>query len=119
MKRALLKLCFLAGLVLGSPASAVTLSVSPSLSYTDPGLQFSVDIMASGLPANQVISAFNLMLGYDSTVMSAANVVFGSALGGPSDALTAFDPQFRPGIQWGARGYGTFLGDFSQAVQFR
>lgn len=120
MNAALLKLCLLAGIVLVGPVSAVTLTVSPVAQNAVRGQTISVAIQASGLPQGEVVTAYDLMLGYDATRLTATGVVFGSALGGndPNDVANGFDLTFDPRSLEGSPNYVTYSGAYGTAVEF-
>ena len=121
MNASLLKLCLLAGIVLVGPVSAVTLTVSPVAQNAVRGQTISVAIQASGLPQGEVVTAYDLMLGYDATRLTATGGVFGSALGGNDPNIGAIDGfylTFDPRSLEGAPNYGTYLGAYGTAVEF-
>ncbi|AUB80953.1 PEP-CTERM sorting domain-containing protein [Candidatus Thiodictyon syntrophicum] len=74
-------------LIYTAPVGAVpTFTVTPS--FTGPllaGATFTVDVTLSGLGSevgvNDFVSAYDLLLGYDSSFLSANSVTFGAALG--------------------------------------
>lgn len=120
MKQVLFKYCLLAGMLLVGRVSAVTLTVSPATQTAIPGDTVIVDILASELPAGEVISGYDLMLGYDSTRLIAKNVLFGGALGGatPADVLNGFILDFQPNSLVGDPNFGVYSGTYNNAVEF-
>lgn len=78
-----------------APASAIaTFSVEPAATGAlDPGSSFSVDVKVSNvgevMGTNDIIRAYELLLGYDASVLTANSVTFGNYLGtGAYDAST-------------------------------
>jgi len=61
-------------------ASAISISVVPGTQTANPGDTLSVDIVISDL-GSEIVSAYDLDLTYDATVLSATDVVFGANLG--------------------------------------
>ena len=76
-----------------SPARAVMIQFDPLHSDVGLGDRFGIDVIVSGLhgaSGPQIVSAFDLDVLYDASVLSAAAVEFGSGLGLPDiDALTS------------------------------
>ena len=70
------------GAALEPAANAVTLSVIPEATSANVGSTFSVDVVASGLldGAAPSIGTYDLDLNYNSSVLSFANVSFGTGL---------------------------------------
>ncbi len=66
-------------------ASAAVIDFSPSSTTVDVGDAFSVDVVISDLYASdgsrEIVSAFDLDVLYDSTVLDATGVTFGASLG--------------------------------------
>jgi hypothetical protein len=113
--------------MLAAPVRAVLLDVSPLFTVALGVGSFSVDVRASGVPADEVITGFNLLLGYDKTKIVPRSVIFSGALGsltptcdddpdncetGPSSVLD-FDP-----VADAPSGYSGYLGQSTIAVQF-
>lgn len=72
---------------------ALSLNFLPSTQTVALGIPVTVDVVISGLDAAaQVVSAFDLDVTYDSTILAATNVTFGPSLGDPFffEALTDF-----------------------------
>lgn len=102
------------------PAAAVSIDVFPSRQSVAPGATFDVEIRASGVPPQEVLTYFGLLLGYDANVLTALGVTFSDALGifntesfgssvldtGPNDVL---------GSGGASAGY---TGSYTQAVEF-
>lgn len=94
--RRLACLTLIIGLVglIGAPASqsAVFLGFSPASTAFSNGDALSLDIVVSGLAAdNEIVSAFDLNVGYDSSLLSFTGATFGSDLGAnPSSNLFDF-----------------------------
>lgn len=120
MKQLFLKFLRVAALGLAGPAAAITLAVAPGSQLVGAGSTFTVDVIASDLPVDQVISGFHLMLGYDSTLMTAKSILFGDALGGPApeNVLNDFVLDFDPNTLEGTPYYGTYSGIYANAVEF-
>lgn len=102
------------------PAAAVSIDVIPSSRTLSPGATFQVEIRAAGVPAQEVLTYFGLLLGYDASVLEALGVTFSDALGleanGESfnDSVLDTDPNDVPGDS-GSAGY---TGSFTHAVEF-
>ncbi|MGZ8249859.1 PEP-CTERM sorting domain-containing protein [Methylomagnum sp.] len=115
-------------LMLGNTAqSAIVVSVqSPTTIVSGPGANFSVNINVSGLNgagalgANEVVQAYDLLLGYDANLLTATGVSFNN-LGGVADtgpiqlSDLAFDPRYSPDPPYDPLGY---LGSYTSAVRF-
>ncbi len=72
------------------PARATTIGFAPTSSTHGVGDIFGVDIVVSGLDsASQIVSAFDLTVRFDESLLAATNVTFGPYLGDP-DAFEAF-----------------------------
>jgi len=71
---------------------AISLNFVPSNQAVLPGTPVTVDVEVSGLSAAaEIVSAFDLDVLYDSTILTATDVTFGPLLGDPSfEALTEF-----------------------------
>jgi hypothetical protein len=122
MKHALLTLSFAALVGLAGPADAITLSLDPVSQTASPGDTVMVNIRASNLPGDEVISYYYLMLGYDPTRLTATSVQFGPALGGGdpgsyTETDLAFDPLTLVGTQGPPDDYGNYLGSLDRAVR--
>ena len=78
---------FLLMLLLSSPATAVIISFSPSSDSVNINAVFDIDIVISDLYAadssREIVSAFDLDILYDSALLNATAVTFGSLLGDP------------------------------------
>ena len=87
MENKQLGLCLIAifGLLYLGPASAVSINFSPSNSSVLEGDFLNVDIVISDLYATdgsrEIVSAFDLDVTYDSSVLNATGVSFGALLG--------------------------------------
>ena len=80
-------------LVWAISSHAISLDFVPANQTVVVGTPVTVDVVISGLnAANEIVSAFDLDVTYDSSILSATNVTFGLDLGDPSnfEALTAF-----------------------------
>ncbi|RNC65601.1 MAG: hypothetical protein ED859_17430 [Desulfuromonadales bacterium] len=82
-------MAMLMGLLAAVPAMAITIGFQPAAQTVGLGNSVSVDIVAS-LGSNEIVAAYDLDLSYDSTILSATNVTFGTMLGDPTifEALT-------------------------------
>ena len=79
-----------------TPALAISIGIDPGSQTVSVGNSLSVDVVISGLEAgglDEIVSAFDLDVTYDSTILFASGVTFGAYLGDPSlfEALTDFD----------------------------
>jgi hypothetical protein len=122
-------LLFGAGLLLGqlfsnAALAGIALSVEPSpLAVSGAGATFSVDIVISGLDGagpggtNEIVQGYDMLLGYDDTLLTATSVTFsgflGDGLGFPPTGTSEqdFDLAFNP---TGLSGYS----GFPTAVEF-
>ena len=80
-------------LVWAISSHAILLDFVPANQTVVVGNPLTVDVVISGLDAaNEIVSAFDLDVTYDSSILSATNVTFGLDLGDPSifEALTDF-----------------------------
>ena len=87
-------------LVWAISSHAISLDFVPANQTVVVGTPVTVDVVISGLnAANEIVSAFDLDVTYDSNILSATNVTFGLDLGDPSlfEALTGFSLS-SPGI---------------------
>lgn len=71
---------------LALPARAVTIALDPAETVASIGDAFVLDVVVSQL-AGEVVSAYDLDLVYDASVLSASPVSFSDALGGASQAF--------------------------------
>jgi len=74
----------LTGTFAAQPAQAVAIQFAPDTSAGFVGDVFNIDVFVSGLSANEsreIVSAFDLDVFYDPTILNATSVTFGSALG--------------------------------------
>ncbi len=88
----LIFICIIVGLIgflWATPARAINIGFVPSSQSVLPGDSLSVDIFVSGLGA-EIVSAYDLDITYEPTILSAIGVTFGSELGFPS-SLQSFD----------------------------
>jgi hypothetical protein len=78
-------------LVVSSPSYAILIHFVPSSTTVDPGDLFDIDVRVSGL-GTEIVSAYDLDVSYDPTIVSATGVAFGSFLTAPSpdESLTSF-----------------------------
>jgi hypothetical protein len=65
-------------------ARAITIGFSPSDSTFEVGDVFDVDVFVSGLPPEQVVSGYDLGIGFDDEVIALTSVTFGEQLGSPT-----------------------------------
>lgn len=83
----------LSGLVGVASAHALSLHFVPSTQTVDVGTPVMVEVVLSGLDAaGEIVSAFDLDVTYDPTILLATNVTFGLSLGDPFffDVLESF-----------------------------
>jgi len=67
-----------------TPASALNINFVPGFQTVSPGDTFALDIVVSGLEAvtpNEIVSAYDLDVTYNSSLFTATGVTFGSLLG--------------------------------------
>lgn len=88
--------------------SAPMLTIVPSAASVLEGSSVSVDVVASGLGADQIVSAFDLDLIYDATFLSATGTVFQAA-----DEFGGTDPDPLIGDNWAFDTAGSSAGDAS------
>lgn len=92
-----LKLCYVlaTGLGLGCyqlPAEAMSISFQPVAQAVNVGDAFTVDVVVSGLlAANRIVSAFDLDVTYDPSIIDATGVIFGPFLGNPDPSMFESD----------------------------
>lgn len=84
----------LMGFLAAPPTLAMTISFQPSAQTADVGDFLTVDILAL-LDTDEIVSAFDFDLSYDSALLTATQVTFGTALGDPDpfafEVFTDFD----------------------------
>ena len=79
------------------PASAITLSMTPSTQQTTVGGSASVDVVVSGLSAaGEIVSGWDINIGFDPAMLGNASVTFNDAPFGGVDFL-GFDNVSTPG----------------------
>lgn len=79
------------------PASAITLSMTPSVQQTTVGGSASVDVVVSGLDAaGEIVSAWDININFDQAILGNASVTFNDAAFGGLDFL-GFDDVSAPG----------------------
>jgi hypothetical protein len=92
-----------AGLALGCyqvPAEAISLDLQPAAQAVSAGDSLQVDVVISGLTsANEIVSAFDLDVTYDPSVLQATGVTFGTLLG---DAASLWDILLDPTMSYDA-----------------
>jgi hypothetical protein len=74
----------LTGTFAAQPAQAVAIQFTPDTSAGFVGDVFNIDVFVSGLSAGEsreIVSAFDLDVFYDPTILNATSVTFGAALG--------------------------------------
>jgi len=82
MKRIFVLVAAIAAIVTAAPARAVTISFDPSSSIVDVGDLVDVDVVISGLDAfEEIVSAYDLDVTYNSSIVNATGVTFGPFLG--------------------------------------
>lgn len=94
MKRTFVLVAVLAALVTAAPARAVTISFNPSSTTVDVGDLVNIDVVISGLDGSEdIASAYDLDVTYDSSIVNATDVAFGPFLGdeGNFEVLNDFD----------------------------
>jgi len=85
-------LVFILSLSYFSPAVAVTIGFEPASKTASVGDFIDIDIVVSGLSvAGEIVSAYDLFVGYDATVLSATGVTFGNFLDDSLFLSTQFD----------------------------
>jgi hypothetical protein len=118
----LCRIAVLSGLILagfGAPAGAVYMSVFPDTRTVAPGASFQVEVRATDIPSQEVLTFFGLMVGYDATVLEPRSVGFSDALGvealGESfnDSVLDANPNEVPGNS----GLAGYTGSFTRAVE--
>lgn len=108
---------FLLVLFCSSQVSAITISFEPVDTTVNVGDSVDVDVVISGLAdANEIVSTYDLFIGYDASVLTASNVTFGPYLDDflfPSIQFTDFS---NPGsLEFGEI---SFLSDYElEAIQ--
>lgn len=96
------------------------IDVEPAFQGASAEGRYSISVRASGLTGGQVIQGFNLLLGYDVTLIKPLSVTFSGALGDPTDSDVTFNSSvldFDP-VNDSPDGYGAYGGFYSTAVQF-
>lgn len=79
----------LIGFLASSPAMALSVGFTPTAQTVPQGSSLSVDVVATPAPGSgEIVSAYDLDLSYDASIITATGVTFGTALGGPLDSLT-------------------------------
>lgn len=89
----IIPLCLILGfsvLFLVSPASAITMGFDAPSATIAPGGSLNVAIFISDL-GSEIVSAYDLFVGYDPAVLSATHVAFSTFLGGPLNSLQSAD----------------------------
>jgi hypothetical protein len=77
-----------AALVIAAPARAVTISFVPTSTTVDVGDSVDIDVVISGLALDEeIVSAFDLDVDYDLSIVNATGVTFGPYLGLPPDEV--------------------------------
>jgi hypothetical protein len=72
-----------------APASALTIGFSPSSSTAGIGDLIGIDVLVTK-SADEIVAAYDLDVSYNSSVLTATNVTFGSSLGAPDYSLSNF-----------------------------
>lgn len=93
MKRMLALAALAAASTLQAPvAAAVTIDFLPSAQTVALGDPASVDVVISGLDVlGEIVGSYDLDATYDASVLTATDVTFHTALGGPLDSFPGFD----------------------------
>jgi hypothetical protein len=102
------------------PAAAVSIDVFPSRQSVAPGATFDVEVRASGVPSQEVLIYFGLLLGYEANVLTALGVTFSDALGIwnlESFGSSALDTDPNSILGGGGTSAG-YTGSYTQAVEF-
>lgn len=88
MKRLSLYYVYAVTLVLGfyqTPAVATSIGFQPVVQTINGGDIFAIDVIVSGLAsASEIVSAFDLDVTYDTSILAATGVTFSSLLGDPA-----------------------------------
>lgn len=75
-------------------AAATRIDLTPAVTNTTVGSNFAVDVVLSGLSASTpslALTDFDLDISYDTSLLNAVGVTFGTGLGGPLDGFSGFD----------------------------
>lgn len=97
MKKLPLLLAALAFLVPAAPTRAATIGFAPSTTVAAVGDSFSVDVVVSGL-GGEIVSAYDLDIVFDTSVLSADSVSPSSALGDAAAFEAIYASSLLPGI---------------------
>jgi hypothetical protein len=88
MKKSSLYYVFAVGLALGfyqAPAEAISIGFQPIAQTINGGDAFAVDVIVSGLSsASEIVSAFDLDVTYNPSILTATGVIFNTLLGDPA-----------------------------------
>ena len=77
-------LFFLIYITTSQYASAITINIVPDSQTVQVGDAFNLDVVVSGLSAaNEIVSAYDLDISYDTSILNATAVSFGSYLDSP------------------------------------
>lgn len=82
MKKHAIALALALGALLGAPAQAAVVTISPSVSSQLTGSTFSLDVNISGL-GSEIVSVIDLNIYFDPTVLAGVSYTLGAGLGGP------------------------------------
>lgn len=95
-KFAVIAIAVCCGALSSAPARAVIISMDPLLSVVNEGDSFGVDIWVSGLERRQdeIVSAYDLDILFQGSILSATGFTFSAELGGPDDVLSGFSSSF-------------------------
>lgn len=107
----------LLGTLFAPSAQALWIDIAPARTSIGVGDVFTVAVRAGDLPEQEVISFFNLLLGYDETVLEAQAVTFSSVLGDESTSFRDFALTFNPNTE-APPDYTNFRGLYNTAVRF-
>jgi hypothetical protein len=81
-------------LLAGTPVMAMTIGFQPSAQTVNLGSSLAVDVVAT-LGSNEIVSAYDLDLGYNPLILNATGVTFGTFLGAP---LSIFSSNLSAGL---------------------
>ena len=90
---------FLLLLFCSSQVSAITINYEPSTATANVGDSIDIDVVISGLAdANEIVSTYDLFVGYDDSVLAASSVTFGPYLDDFFFPSIQFEDYSNPGL---------------------
>ena len=102
LKSSQMLILLLTGILLHSPAQAITVTVDPVILNVALGNHAIVGIMiygyAPGLPANIAIGSYDFNINYNPAVLGFKSLVFGSSLGNPTNSVTSYSNNSVSGV---------------------